>query len=345
MPDARGRLRGPDDALDASRRDVLRGLAAACMLGALAGCRSAPLAGRTPPATPAPDDGGYLARGLMSLATISPKGWVPGHAGAAVIAGHFFCVDHGLDARAVKAVRANLDGCIARTPQDYPEPDPGPGRADPERIVERLAPRMHELRAGGHDKIYAALALRALRARPDFATPAIVDGICRLLDALYASRRAEAPSDWARAHPLAPCESPSELAAETLRATLRPWSHVREVGASGVLHWVTHAEALVALEDLGYGDLARRGYAAHRQHVHRPVAERPDEPPRRPPFDWRAAAYWESDRPRRLFQGSWLGGHAFKLPHSLFRLLALVEDPALGVAGLERAAQLQIPFE
>jgi len=42
----------------------------------------------------------------------------------------------------------------------------------------------------------------------------------------------------------------ADLAQATLRAIQRPWSHLREVGMSGVLHWVTHAEALLTLEDL-----------------------------------------------------------------------------------------------
>jgi hypothetical protein len=120
---------------------------------------------------------------------------------------------------------------------------------------------------------------------------------------------------------------------------------VREVGASGVLHWVTHAEALVTLEELGYADLSRKGYAAHQMNVHRPVADGDGRAPERPPVDWLRPEYWESDAPRRPFQRSWLGGHMFKLPHSLFRLLRLVDDPDLRAAALARATLLPVPFE
>jgi hypothetical protein len=337
-------------AATSSRRELLRLAAAAGALAAFPACRSAPLtAMRAAPREPgaASDPKGYLARGLLALSTVSPRGWVPGHGGAAVLAGHFFCVDNGLDARTEKAVHANLDAFIAANPADYPgsEPDPGPGTADVTKIVERIDPHMHEYRAGGHDKIYAALALRALRERPDYATPAIVDGVCRLLDVLYANRPAERPSPFAEANPLPPCNDPAQLAGEVLRAVLRPWSHVRDVGTSGVLHWVTHAEALLALEDLGWRDLARRGYVAHRQHIHRAIEDRGEALPARPAIEWLGAEYWESDRPRRLFQGTWLGGHAFKLPQALYHLLERVEDPLLGVASMRRAALLQAPFE
>ena len=144
---------------------------------------------------------------------------------------------------------------------------------------------------------------------------------------------------------MAPFEGPDDVALRTLRATLRPWSHVRLVGASGVIHWVTHAEALVTLEELGHADTARRGYAALETHIHRPVADDGDPPPVRPPRDWLGPDFWEGDLPRRAFGGSWLAGHSFKLPHSLFRLLRRVQEPDLRRDALARAALLTVPFE
>jgi hypothetical protein len=271
---------------------------------------------------------------------------VPGHFGAAVISAHYFVLDNGLDERAAKAVTANAEAFIAKTPVEFPEPDPGPGRSDPAKIVETLSPHVHEYRSGGHDTIYAALALRALRDAPDFATPAIVDGVCRLLDQHVAAYRPARPSEHQRANPLPPYGSKEGLATYTLRAILRPWDHVRDVGASGVLHWVTFAEALTTLEELGHEDVARRGHAAHQMQVNRPVERRGDRPPSRPePLDWLSASFWESDVPRRAFDGSWLAGHSFKLPYSLFRLLRLVDDEELRTAALARASVLPMPFE
>jgi hypothetical protein len=172
-----------------------------------------------------------------------------------------------------------------------------------------------------------------------------VDGIRRILRQHVGAYRPVQPSRYALDHPLPPYGGPEDLAAYTLRATMRPWDHVREVGASGVLHWVTHAEALVTLEELGYPEVARHGYAAHRLNVHRPFEAQGGVPPRRPPLDWFGPAYWESDAPRRLFQGSWLAGHAFKLPHSLFRLLRRIDEPDLRSAALTRGALLLAPFD
>jgi hypothetical protein len=278
----------------------------------------------------------------VALSAPHPRTWVDGHHGAAVVASHYFRVDNRLDERTSRALAAHVDGFVAHDPNEFPEPDPGPGTADPARIVERLDAQIADFRANGHDVIYAALALRALRDLPAFATPRVVDGMVRLLDQVKADRRPVAPMPWQRDHPLE-LRGPPDLAAATLRETLRPWDHVRRAGASGVIHWITHAEALVTLDELGHGDVACRGFDALFTHVrHEP--QEGGAAPDRARLDWLSPDYWEGDEPRRLFGGSWLGGHAFKLPHSLFRLLRRVDDSALREAALVRAAQLQAPF-
>jgi hypothetical protein len=333
-----------------SRREFL-GVAAAV---GLLGPTSLAWAGDAPAAKPAgasrkdfrlgPDT---LARGLLALSRVHPRGWVPGHAGAAVIAAHYFAEDNALDEATTRALRRQVDA-FAQHPEDYPPGapvDPGSGTADPARIVETLDEKVAELGSGGHDKIYASLALRALRDLPDFATPAVVDGICRVIEVFQATSSKTRPSRWTEEHPMAPYRAPADLAQATLRAIQRPWSHLREVGTSGVLHWVTHAEALLTLEDLGYRDVARRGWAAQQLHVNRPVEDGGDRPPDRPAIEWLRPPYWESDAPRCLFQNSWLAGHSFKLPYSLFRLLRRVDDPAIRSAALHRASLLYVPFQ
>jgi hypothetical protein len=273
------------------------------------------------------------------------RSWFDGHFGAAVIASHYFCQDNGLDERTTAAVRANVAAFMAAKPATFPEPDPGPGKADPVAIADELDLHAHELRSGGHDTIYAALALRALRDLPEFATPSVVDGVRRIVRQHVGAYRPVRPSRHALEHPLAPYEGSKDLAAVTLRATLRPWAHVRQVGASGVLHWVTHAEALVTLEDLGYTEVARHGYAAHQLNINRPVEPEGDKPPDPTPLDWLGPAYWESDAPRCLGADDWLAGHSFKLPHSLFGLVRRVEDADLRRSALTRGALLLAPFD
>jgi hypothetical protein len=287
-----------------------------------------------------------LARGLVAMSRAHAFGWVEAHYGAAVVASHYFRLDNALDERTTRALEANVDAFVASRPDRFPPADPGRGSADPARIVETLSPHAHELRSGGHDAIFSALALRALRDLPDHATPAVVDGVCRLLQVFFANRAPVRPSAWAREHPLPALGGPEDVATATLRATLRPWSHLAGVGTSGVIHWVTHAEALVSLEELGHRDVARRAYEAHALHLNPgPVEDTGRPPPAREPLDWLAPAYWEGDAPRRAMGGTWLAGHSFKLPYSLFRLLRSVDDPALREAALRRASLLLVPFE
>jgi hypothetical protein len=81
---------------------------------------------------------------------------------------------------------------------------------------------VHELRSGGHETSYAALALRALRDAPELATPAVVDGGCYLLRNHVGSYQPVKPSRWAREHPAPPYADAKDLATRTFRATLRP---------------------------------------------------------------------------------------------------------------------------
>jgi hypothetical protein len=334
---------------DCSRRAFLGLAATAGLLGptAVAHDMASIALGAPEDAKPAPlpSRPSLLALGLSALCR-EQRTWVDGHAGATLIAAHYFALDNELDERTARAHRAHVDAFVAKNPGDYPEPNPGTGRADPAKIAETLDLHVHELRSGGHDAIYAALALRALRDLPEYATPTVVEGICRLIGQHVRAYRPVLAPPHLLERPIPPCDSPEELAVSTFRAVLCPWNHVRRVGASGVLHWITHAEALVTLEELGYPAVARHGYTAQQLNVHlRLPHDEGGSPPERPAFDWRGAPYWESDAPRRLFQDSWLGGHAFKLPHSAFRLARRVVDEDLRHAALRRSALLLVPFE
>jgi hypothetical protein len=286
-----------------------------------------------------------IARGLTALSDAHRRGWLAGHSGAAVLAACYFSRDNELDERTARALQSNVDAFIARDPDQFPMPSRDRATADPARIVEALDLHAHELRSGGHDTIYAALALRALRDVPELATPAVVDGIVSLLAAHVADRRPVAETDYQREHPLPAEAGAADLAALTFRAALRPWDDVRRIGASGVLHWITHADAVLTLAELGYADVASHACTALRLHVNQPVIAENGRAPARERVDWLAPDYWESAAPREAFGGTWLAGHAFKLPASAFRLARRVDDPELRQAALLRASELLIPFE
>lgn len=340
FPSGRDETRGePGAGVDSSRRDFLRLAAAVGLLGPAA------MGGDAAPPKPSPLGPEYLAKGLVALSDAHKRGWLQGHNGAAVLATYYFCKENGLDERTTHGLGKQIDAFIAHSPEEFPAPAPGRGTADPARIVEQLDGQITELRAGGHDVIFASLALRGLRDLPEYATPPIVDGICELLKLIAARRRPEPETPYNLEHPLPSYGSLNDVATITLQATLRPWGDVMRVGSSGVIHWITHADAVVTLADLGYTDLARRGYAAQRLHINQAVsgADRPE--PDRKALDWLGPEYWESATPQKLFSGTWLAGHAFKLPYSLFRMLRRTDDQKLNDACLVRASRLQVPFE
>jgi hypothetical protein len=331
-----------------ARRAFLRTAAALGALAPLAGCRTRLLATGSPAAArPEPALGPeYLERGLLELGAAHPRGWLAGHGGAAILAATFFAADNALDERTGRALRANVDGFMGQEPGRPAAVAAGEGTGDAAPILEQLDGQVGALRAGGHDVIYGALALRALRERPDLATPSVVEGVRRLLARVRDDRRPDADTAHNRAHPLPEYRTAADVATTTLRATLQPWNHLRLIGTSGVLHWITHADAVLTLADLGHVDLARKAHDALRLHVNgRAPAPDTVTPPRGAPLDWLGPEYWESDRPKRAFQGTWLAGHSFKLPHGLFRLLRHVEDADLRAAALRRAALLLVPFE
>ncbi len=324
--------------VDRSRRDFLRLAAAVGLLGPV-------VMGDADPPKPCPLGPEYLGKGLAALSDAHNRGWLQGHSGAAVLATYYFCKENALDERTTHALGKQIDAFIAKSPEEFPAPDPGRGRAEPLRIVEQLDGQIADLRVGGHDVIFASLALKALRDLPEYAAPAIVDGICELLRLIVARRRPDPDTPFNQEHPLPPYRSTKDIATVTLQATLRPWGDVSRVGASGVIHWITHADAVVTLEDLGYADLAKRGHAAQRLHINQAVTGGEQREPLRAAIDWLGAEYWESDTSRKLFENTWLAGHAFKLPYSLFRMLRLAEDQELRNACLLRATRLQVPFE
>ncbi len=321
---------------------ALAGLAAPALLG----CGTQPAAHEPPGAGTRRHGLGrdYLALGLMGLAVAHERGWARGHHGAAVIAGHYFCQEHDLDDRTVRAVRAQIEAFVQHRRAEFPPLDPGPGRADVEPILEQLATHVHELRSGGHDAIYASLALKALRDVPEFATPRIVDGIRRLLVSFVDTLPVVEETRWQREHPLPPFEDTHALRRATRTALLRPWESVVSLGAGQVVHWVTHADAILTLEELGHGALARRAFAAHQRYIHHPQGKGAGSGPEQPTLGWLEHAYWESAAPRRPQKGTWFFGHSFKLPYSLYRLLRGETDEAVRRACLARGSQLHVPF-
>lgn len=269
-------------------------------------------------------DFGYLRKGIHGLAQAHRAGTMAGHLGAAVTAGYFFGEDRAdLPEAVYRGIEGELDRVIAGeeaiwfnarkagvTPADLFEPPPD-GPAGPEAIssiADALAANVDRTRQSGHNVIFAAIGLRALRDHPDFASPSVVAGIRALIrgfDGAHAGRgyygkdRGWLNGDQVDLPPddpgFPPYESVGQMAEVTI-AELIATAAVRKQGFGGLWHVINHAAAIAELDRIGHGELAVRALPAHRHHV-RLWRSLPDVGPELGPVDRaeadpREPAYW-----------------------------------------------------
>ncbi|HZL72985.1 MAG TPA: hypothetical protein VFC86_11020 [Planctomycetota bacterium] len=318
-----------------TRRELLRW---ACLAGALPLLNScaAPIQNLST-SNPADEIIGrrYLKRGIEALSDSSLCGPLSGHGGAAVITAYYFCRENALEERTVRSIRGKIDDYMhgAGESFDVKREHAGPP-ASTDKIAETLAESVSSLRAGGHDAIFASLALKALRDLPELATEPVVDGLCRMLRNFAAAFPVQT-SPYDVEHPLAPYRNTQDIVRATSLAILRQPPGMR---MASVLHWVTHADALVTLSELGYDAVARLGHKAHQQAINHPgaVATPTGEDWSTAPR-WFKSGYWESRAPR---DGFWGAGHAFKFPYSILKLANRLQGPDEKTNGLERVSWL-----
>lgn len=291
----------------------------------------------------------YLVKGLTALARAMDYSWNQGHFGCAVITGYLLCKEQALDADSEASFQSELDHLFFLRPHLF-EPLPA-SAADPEaadRVALALEATIDSLCPGGHNVIYGALGIRALCELPALATKSAADGLCRLISAFE-----DLPQDLAceprdeRGRPVSLQDASrgytglDEMATLTFEEILRYEPMYYEIQGR-VGHLVTHAQALVELARAGYGDLAKRGFAAHRKHVWAVRANHLEDQRYWPvvpasdvdPLDQDS---WEPDRPR-MHKSEWGYGHFFKYRFQFLDLLRLVDDE-----GLRRRVHARLP--
>lgn len=305
----------------------------------------------------------YLQKGLWALARAHRANTMAGHLGAALVAGYCFSEQHPeLDGVVHAGIEGELDRVVAGEEQWFdpktagftvaelfePLPDT---TAQPERtrtIAEALARNIDELHQSGHNVIFAALALRALRDHPELATAAIVDGIAELTEGFNGTRGGRQyfgkDRGWLDSDDVTlpaddlppPYAGTQAMARVVLDQVVRTATEHRQ-GCGGLYHVINHAAGLADLWQLGYEELARRGFAAHRHHVRiwRVLPNLEDElgkltaaehDPLTPP-------YWTTGTWRR---DSALLTHRVKTLYGFQTLLKLVDDAALRQAAEQK---------
>lgn len=270
----------------------------------------------------------YLPKGLCAMSRAHGINNMAGHPGAAVVAGYFIGQRHSdLHPRICTGIEGELDRIIGGEsvfmPQDaslsseelfapYPAEDPSDDGVD--AIAEALARNIDEARSSGHNTIFAAIAIRALTDHPQYATPSIISGICRLIagfdnatpgSGYYGKEHGRIdgndvplPEDDA----LPPYADMTAMVHCVITELIERGDQRRQ-GYGGLWHVINHAAALLDLSDYGYRDLAHRGLAAHRQHLRlfRTLPDVSDEvgPETPAAHDPWTPEYWESGSLRR----------------------------------------------
>lgn len=297
----------------------------------------------------------YLYKGLCGLAQAHRANAMAGHLGAAVVAGYFFGEEHHeLDERVVAAVENELDRIIHGDEALWfdakkagvtvaelfePLPDEQADAALIASIATALAGNIDKVRQSGHNVIFAAIAIRALHDHPEYATPAIVGGIRKLIEGFngavpgrgyYGKQRGWIIGNkvaLADDDDFAPYKDEQAMAEVVIDELIRLAS-VRKQGFGGLFHLINHATALTELSRLGYQDLARKGLAAHHQHLrlYRSLPDLEDElgPLKKAKYDPRTVEYWSMDG---ASQWSARLTHRIKTLYGFFHLLQFIEQP------------------
>ncbi|MEZ6016980.1 MAG: hypothetical protein R3F49_17815 [Planctomycetota bacterium] len=242
-------------------------------------------------------DESFLVKGLNALARAHQMSAMAGHLGAAVLAGYFVEKQRpGLDPDVCNGIKADLERVMggeslfgskmaksARITDselfaDFPKERSNEGLID--GIAEALEKNIKAPRESGHNVIFAALAMRALKARPDLATPSIVDGIRKLIslfdDADAGKGYYGKAKGWVAGRdatlPEADDGQPQYtdehgMVQAVLAEIIKQDPEVRRRGFGGLIHVNNHAAAITDLARSGYPELAAAGIASHHQHL------------------------------------------------------------------------------
>jgi hypothetical protein len=235
----------------------------------------------------------YLIKGLDAMSRAHRVNTMAGHLGAALVAGYLIAEQHPqLDDRVYAGIEGELDRIIHGESVFSPR-EGSPITVDDmfephgeevtkaelvEDIAEALARNIDEPHESGHNAIFAAIAIRALKDHPTLAVPPVVHGICRLIagfdntkpgSGFYGrlrgridGRAVPLPKDDAFP-PYAGLSAMAEVVVEELNRT----AGERRDGFGGIWHIVNHAAALAELAAYGYADLATKGLPSHHRHM------------------------------------------------------------------------------
>lgn len=248
-----------------------------------------------------------------------------GHLGATVIAGYFVGEQRpNLNPNVYKGIEDDLDRVIRGESifgkkmhkdsvlADHELFEPFPKQKPDEKLIdsiaEALAGSIGKPRASGHNVIFASLAIRALREHPEFATPAVVDGIRRLLtlfdnahpgNGYYGKKRGRLNGNKIKLPDgdKTPAYTDIEgMAISVFDEVIDQKPEIHRDGYGGLLHIINHAAAITDISTYGYPELVPIAVQSHRKHLrlwrNLPNVVKEKGPMKVSKFTPHTAAYW-----------------------------------------------------
>jgi hypothetical protein len=276
-----------------------------------------------------------------------------GHLGAAVVAGYFFGEDQNeLPDQVYRGIEGELERIIAGeegfwfnakkagiTPTQLfaPFPEDEPQAESIDSIVTALQRNVDETRQSGHNIIFASIAVRALKDHSQYATPQIVSGIRRLIEAFNDAhagrgyygkqkswlngRQVQLPDD----NSLPQYQSVPQMV-DVMIQELIDTAAIRRQGFGGLWHLINHAAAITELARLGYREVAVQALPAHHQHLRLwrslPDVEQELGPVVKADRDPRQAKYWQGMLKRDEARLT----HRIKTLYGFYTLIRFIED-------------------
>lgn len=301
-------------------------------------------------------DTAYLEKGLNALARAHHMSSMAGHLGASFIAGYFVAKQRpDIDPIVLEGIKDDLGRVLDGESVFGKKMSKRSKRSDTELfesfpkqkadetlidgIAEGLEKSISQPRQSGHNVIFASLAIRALEEHPEFSTPAVVDGILKLM-ALFEN---ETPGSgyygkkkgrmYGNKVTLSDGDGTPEYddlegmitAVLDEAINLQPETH--RVGYGGLIHVINHSAAIVNLATSGYDHLIPRAIKSHRQHLRlwRSLPNVADEkgPLQVSKFTPHSADYWN---PGRIPYDRALLTHRVKTMFGFDQLASAIDD-------------------
>jgi len=302
----------------------------------------------------------FLDKGLTALGRCCHAPW-DAHFAAAVLAGFYFSSNNCLSAVTERNLEAQLRLLIRTKPALF-EPYARNGRVADAfgPVVEALETSVDKLSELGHNCIFSAYALRALKDLDAFRHDEAIRDIATVIRTFHDGparywlriRKGHDPRKLSIPHRTIFTDNlPAPAMARTILSELPKFEHVyTQMGSkSHIGHLLTQSQALVTLQELGFPELANRGsYSLECRFL----LLKDSQPHQSSPLSFytpatRSAllptepAYWLQD----FTHCEWDEGHVFKYTFSFHELLNRSGDPELNQCAAEKFRYLISPNE